>query len=270
MKKAWVPLVFGFPFVPLALAGVKTDLQKEGLIGPVRTVRMETAQFSHHHGQWIEGSRGQPSSITYDRHGNLIEGGYAAKTLHVYDAQGNRLETASYGPNGALLDKTRYIYDDRGNLTEAVSESSGYINRTVYTYDDQGKLIGETVYGPGGNVAVESMHIYDAQGRRVQTINHDPAHDPGLGIEKVVTTYDTRGNIKELTSYYARRPGDEEERPVPLPNKWVYTYDFDAHGNWVKQTETLCTSESGKPVCEPSRVTYRTITYYPEATTQEP
>jgi antitoxin component YwqK of YwqJK toxin-antitoxin module len=270
MKKALILLVFGFPFVSLVLAGVKTDLQKEGLIGPVQTVRTETAQFSHHSGQWIEGPCGQPSSVTYDRYGNLIEGGYAAKIFHTYDAQGNRLETIFYGPDGALLDKTRYTYDGRGNLTEAVSESSNYINRTVYTYDDQGKLIGETVYDPGGNIAVESMHIYDSQGRRVQTINHDPAHDPGLGIEKVVTTYDPRGNIKELTSYYTRRPGDEEERPVPLPNKWVYAYEFDAHGNWVKQTKTSCSAETGKLVCESSLVTYRTITYYPESSTQEP
>lgn len=270
VKRAVVSLVFSLHFVSLAAAGVKTDLQKEGLIGPVRTVRTETAQFSHHRGQWIEGPRGQPASMTYDRHGNRIEGGYAAKTLHTYDAQGNRIETISYGPDGSLLDKTLYTYDGRGNLTEAVSESSGYINRTGYTYDDRGKLTEETVYGPGGDIKVESVHIYDAQGRKIQTIDKDPAHDPGLGIDKVVTTYDTKGNIIEMTTYYTRRAGDEEERPVSLPNKRVYTYEFDARGNWVKRTWTLCSSESGKPVCEPSLVTYRTITYYPKATAQEP
>jgi hypothetical protein len=116
MKKALILLVFGFPFVPLALAGVKTDLQEKGLIGPVQTVRTEEAQFSQRSGQWIEGPHGQPASTTYDRQGNRTEDWYAAKILHTYDTQGNRLETTFHGPDGALLGKTRYIYDDKGFL----------------------------------------------------------------------------------------------------------------------------------------------------------
>jgi len=95
---------------------VKTDLQEDGLVGPVRAVQIATAGFSNHSGHWVEEPRGLPARITYDVRGNRIEGGYAAKTLHTYNAQGNRLETMTYGPAGALIDKTRYTYDDTGRL----------------------------------------------------------------------------------------------------------------------------------------------------------
>jgi len=38
--------------------------------------------------------------------------------------------------------------------------------------------------------------------------------------------------------------------------------EFDAQGNWVKQTQTLCTMqiEESTPVYQPYLVTYRTIT----------
>jgi hypothetical protein len=42
------------------------------------------------------------------------------------------------------------------------------------------------------------------------------------------------------------------------------TLDSRRHGNWIKQAETCCSSESGQAVCDPSLVTYRTITHYPE------
>jgi hypothetical protein len=100
----------------------------------------------------------------------------------------------------------------------------------------------------------------------METINYD-AHDAGLGIAKVVTTYDPRGNIKDITTYYTRRAGGEEdeEAPIPPPAKFVYTYEFDAQGNWIRQIQTNCgTAKSGQLVCEPSMVTYRSITYSSE------
>jgi hypothetical protein len=143
----------------------------------------------------------------------------------------------------------------------------GVASYTVSTYDSEGNLIEEEFSRSGSGY--RSVHTYDAQGKRVTTTQYSD-RDPGLGIEKTVLAYDARGNITELTTYYTQRAGDKEVRPIPPPNKRVYTYEFDAHGNWVKQTMTLCSAESGKPVCEPSLVTYRTITYYPEAAGREP
>jgi hypothetical protein len=208
---------------------------------------------------------------TYNAQGSLVEevsynpdSSLLRKTLYTYDDKGNLIETVSYGSDGSLLGKAVHTYDAQGHLTEAVSyDAFGVIAyKTVYAYDDKGNLTEETVYGAGGSPISRSVHTYDAQGRRIEMTHYDLAHGAGLGIDRTVETYDTQGNILELTTYYTEKAGDPEERQVPPPSKIIYTYEWDTHGNWVKQTETRCTSETGTPICEPSLVTYRTITYY--------
>jgi hypothetical protein len=298
-KGVFVSLVFSLYLASLAVAEVKTDLQKEGFIGPVQTVQIQTAQFSSQSGQWIEGPRELSASITYDVRGNkteVIGSAFVGKTLYAYNAQGDLTETLSYSPDGSLSERTVYTYDAKGNLMETVSyapdgsshrktvyiynaqgqlteqitcDAAGCFDKGTYTYDPYGNLVEERFYYPdSAAIKLHIAHTYDAQGRRIQT-ERGPAH-LGLGIEKTVETYDANGNILELTTYYTEKVGDEEDRPIPPPAKRVYTYEFDTHGNWIKQTQTLCTAETGEPVCEPFMVTYRTITYYPEPERPQP
>jgi YD repeat-containing protein len=305
-----ITLVLGALIVPLAVAGMKTDRQAESLVGPVRTIRIEAARFSKQSGQWVEEPRELVALISYNARGNKTEvipgpigtgarwlvegiplertiytsdlqgklteevsynpdGSLSSKTVHTYDSQGREQETSSYEPNGSLTSKTTYMYDDEGKLIEEVCYNPfGLLNTMLFTYDDKGNLTAEQIYDPSG-LKSRSEHTYDEHGRRVATTNYDP-HGPALGISKVVTTYDAKGSILEVTTYYTHKTGDEEDRPIPPPAKRVYTYEFDTYGNWIKQTQTLCTSETGKPVCEPSLVTYRTITYYPETEMPRP
>jgi len=290
MKRLIVAIAFSLHLASLAAAGMKTDQEEEGLIGPVRTVQIETARFSNQSGRWVEGSRELSASITYDVRGNKTEiKGNVGKTIYSYDTQGKRTEEVLYGPDGILSGRTTYTYDDKGKLREAISDNPndssfrktlytydaqdrlieqiscdtvGCFDKVTHTYDSQGNLTEETFYYPdGSSIKSRLVHTYDEQGRRIKTIDSD-AHDPALGLDQVVTTYDDKGNMLETTTSYTHKISDEEDRPIPPPAKTVYTYKFDAHGNWVKQTSSLCASESGKPVCEPSIATYRTITYY--------
>jgi hypothetical protein len=48
--------------------------------------------------------------------------------------------------------------------------------------------------------------------------------------------------------------------------KEVYTYEFDAVGNWVKMTTSVAVMEGGKVSFEPSEVTYRSISYFLDQT----
>lgn len=246
MKRWFVSLVFSLHLASLAVAEVKTDLQREGFIGPVQTVQIQTAQFSENQsGQWVEGPHGRPAIITYDVKGNRIEGKSedTAKTVYTYDAQGRVIE-------------------------QITCDVVGCFDKIAYTYNPYGNLIEERFYYPdSSSIKLRLVHTYDKQGRRTQTESYD-AHDPGLGIEKTVQTYDANGNILELTTYYTEKIGDEEGKPIPPPAKFAYTYEWDTHGNWVKQAQTSCTAETGTPVCEPSLVTYQAITYYPETEVQ--
>ena len=306
MKRTLVSLVFSLHLISLAVAGVKTDLQEDGLRGSVQTVRIETAQFASRAGHWMEGPRGPSLTTTYDIHGNRIERVTSdSKMLYTYNAQGNLSAIVTYDPNRSLCQfgypcdargrkletrllydsqgrkletrslyfdgtpdqKIVYVYDDKGHLLEeATSDPGGLIGKMVYTYDGEEHLIKEDVYGPSGGVKIELFHTYDEYGRRIATTTSD-AHDAALGIEKTVETYDGQGNVLEITTYYTERAVDEEGNTIPPPAKFIYTYEWDTHSNWIKQFQFLCTAqkESIKPVCEPYMVTYRTITYYNDA-----
>jgi antitoxin component YwqK of YwqJK toxin-antitoxin module len=293
-----VAITFSLLSISSAITGVKMDLQEDDLIGPVQTVRIETSQFSDQAGHWVEGPRGPSVTTTYDVKGNRIErvtpdnktlytynaqgdlretvsynpdGSLSGRTVYTYDDKGELMETVSHNPDGSLSAKTSCIYDSRGNLTETVYYDAfdTIVHKVVYTYNDKGNLAEEEIYGSSG-IKGRAVYTYDAQGNRTEKAYSDLAHGPGLGIDRTVETYDANGNILELITYYTQKAGDPEEREIPPPSKFIYTYEWDTHGNWVKQTQTLCTSESGKPVCEPSLVTYRTITYYSEAETPRP
>ena len=92
---------------------------------------------------------------------------------------------------------------------------------------------------------------YDQKGNRVDTAYFLAAGGSLTGKE--VYKYDERGNIVEMTLH----GGDGS-----LVAREVYTYEFDAVGNWVKMTTAVAVVEGGKVTFEPSEVTYRTISYY--------
>lgn len=92
---------------------------------------------------------------------------------------------------------------------------------------------------------------YDQKGNRVDNAYFLAAGGSLTGKE--VYKYDARGNIVEMTLH-----NDDGT----LLAKEVYTYEFDAVGNWVKMTTSVAMMEGGKVTFEPSEVTYRTISYF--------
>src|SRR5215210_3337901 len=92
---------------------------------------------------------------------------------------------------------------------------------------------------------------YDQKGNRVDNAYFLAAGGSLTGKE--VYKYDERGNIVEMTLH-----NDDGT----LLAKEVYTYEFDAVGNWVKMTTSVAVMEGGKISFEPSEVTYRMISYF--------
>jgi TonB family protein len=133
-----------------------SDREQDGLAGPVRRVKTETAKISVKNGKPVEGARVVLETTTYDQRGTRIDNAY-------FLAAG-----------GTLTGKEVYKYDDKGNMVE------------MTLYNDDGSLLA----------------------------------------------------------------------------KEVYTYEFDAVGNWVKMTTAVAIIEAGKINFEPSEVTYRTISYF--------
>ena len=96
---------------------------------------------------------------------------------------------------------------------------------------------------------------YDQKGNRVDNAYFLAAGGSLTGKE--VYKYDERGNIVEMTLH-----NDDGT----LLAKEVYTYEFDAVGNWVKMTTSVAMMEGGLVTFEPSEVTYRTISYFLDQT----
>lgn len=139
-----------------AHASAASDREQDGLAGPVRRVKTETAKIAVKNGKPVEAARAVLETTTYDQKGNRVDNAYFLEA------------------GGTLTGKEVYKYDDKGNIVE--------------------------------------MTLHNADGS--------------------------------------------------LLAKEVYSYEFDAVGNWVKMTTSVAIIEGGKVTFEPSEVTYRSISYF--------
>jgi protein TonB len=151
-----LPRAFRLRHFSAAVAAASNEREQDGLAGPVRRVKTETAKITAKGGKPVEGARQVLETTTYDQKGNRVDNAY-------FLAAG-----------GSLTGKEIYKYDERGNIVE------------MTLHNDDGTLLA----------------------------------------------------------------------------KEVYTYEFDAVGNWTKMTTSVAVIEGGKVSFEPSEVTYRTISYY--------
>jgi hypothetical protein len=104
-------------------------------------------------------------------------------------------------------------------------------------YDSSGKLWLRYVYKYQGNKKEELVYSEDGSLNR-----------------KNVSTLDDKGNEVE-ESFYDVKDGSVSER-------YSYSYEFDAKGNWIKRTASKWAAKDGKEQFAPYSITYRTITYY--------
>ncbi len=106
----------------------------------------------------------------------------------------------------------------------------------------------------GKRVLLEAAE-YDLKGAKTVNQYFPVAASAPTGRE--VYKYDDKGNISEMTL-----SGNDGS----LISKEVYKYEYDSLGNWTKMTTAVAVVENGSITFEPTEVTYRTISYYLDAT----
>lgn len=280
-----------FPIISLANSLI-IDRKGDQLRGPVQSAHIEAARISKKSGRWVEEKRELVNVVSYNANGKrtaetpgqsslagLFEGVYYGNKQYAYDEHGRLSEITIFRPDGPLLSKQFFTYDTLGRLLVATSQDYDQSTNitTRYGYDGKGRLIKEEsnlgerhyVYNAMGLLVKEEsegsllIYSYDAKEHKISTTSYD-AHGPGLGIEKVVTRYDSVENIISITTYYTHPPEEKKRRHIALPNTSIYTYEYDSYGNWVKQTRWDCPAptRNGKLRCEPSLAAYRTFSYY--------
>ncbi|HEV7374523.1 MAG TPA: nuclear transport factor 2 family protein [Pyrinomonadaceae bacterium] len=95
------------------------------------------------------------------------------------------------------------------------------------------------------------LTTYDNQGKRVDNSYYLVSTNSQAGKEEYA--HDDKGNVSEMTL---------RDNNNNILSKAVYTYEYDAVGNWIKMVTSTVVYEGGKVTRQPTEVTYRTITYY--------
>src|SRR5258705_5985021 len=144
-------------------AVAESDRSRDGLVGPVRRVRTETAKLTNQDGKSIESKRVMLETAAYDLKGNKTENQYfpiagatlTGKEVYKYDDKGNISEMTLLNSDGSLLSREiyKYEYDFAGNwnkMTTLVAvvvesgklqfETSEITYRTIMYYLDENML----------------------------------------------------------------------------------------------------------------------------------
>lgn len=126
---------------PPVLAAAKSNSEQDGLNGPVRRVRLETAQILVKDGKPVEGRREVRGVATYDQRGRKIDnvpypvegGSLTGKKQYRYDEKGNIIEMVARDDDGSVLSKETYKYefDELGNWKKMTTSVAVYENGTV-------------------------------------------------------------------------------------------------------------------------------------------
>jgi protein TonB len=139
-----------------------SDREQDGLAGPVRRVKTETAKIAVKNGKPVEGARAVLETTTYDQRGNRVDNAYfleaggtlTGKEVYKYDDKGNIVEMTLHNADGSLLAKEVYAYefDAVGNwvkMTTSVAiieggkvtfEPSEVTYRSISYFLDEGML----------------------------------------------------------------------------------------------------------------------------------
>lgn len=229
MRRIILPLMLAVALVETSGAQQKkTDLEHAGLLGKVKTVKVEEAKLSNKSGKPVEGKRVQVETQSYGENGMLvksvrIDAGLRGDYFYTYDASGNRLELIRSSTSSSHV-RTEFRYDANGNRIEEVQTGDeGLVGKTANVYDAKGRCTERRLYNKQGLFA-----------RRAYTFAADA--NPTEEAE-----YDPKG---------------------ALVGKQGYSYELDATGNWTKRITSAQGMSNGKPVTEPAEASYRTITYY--------
>jgi hypothetical protein len=272
----------------------KTDREKEHLIGSVKSVRSEVTDYDRDSSP-RKGRARQLDTVTYDVNGNEVEriiyddyGFLVGKEIRTYDANDVLIETRLSDPKGPMMERRVYGVDN-GKLAQIITygpknvavlkqidayDANGRLQQELYF--DPDKLRGKTVYKYDQSSNISEVNFYLADGSKaIAPIG------PCLGAHRVIYTYDKErrldtaiafepdGKMKQSWRYAYSSKGqvaeDTRESDWSI-TKFVNAYEYDSHGNWVKQVSNVTFTDrsnlmGGGPTSRRTE-TLREIIYY--------
>jgi hypothetical protein len=268
------------------------------LVGPVRTVRTETANMLQKDGHYVEGPRVLNMTVSlnedgnrtelglYDEKGELVRrivskfegrklvefvnydgaGNMWLRGVELYDAERRVREKATYNGDGSQRSKTTLTRNERGQLIEMTEyDAKGtLLEKSSNTYNAVGepKSVERSSYTADGLLSRRELYNFTEKLSERFTYNKDGSlAGKSIRVNQQITDYAPDGTLKKSTfiTNVGRLPEELTYNPDGNTRKESQIPDeIDAHGNWVKQTGWVSDAQGTKPV----KVTYRTITYY--------
>jgi|SRR5882724_3672649 len=212
-----------------------TDREKDGLLGPVRRVTVESAKISFKNGSPVEGPRVLRAVTTYDPRGRKIDNlAYPVegttppgKESYKYDDKGNIVEMELRGPEGSVLSKElyKYVLDELGNWKQmttslAVFEDGKLGDEPVeVTYRSITYFYGQEIARLTASASKNSNapraagnNLTKPAAKPVKQIVTEPA-----SVETSVTTSDARVQPARETPKNAGATGDTSAKPSETP-----------------------------------------------------
>jgi YD repeat-containing protein len=169
----------------------------------------------------------------------LREGG---STITQYDELDRPREVLLHDVHGTLTSRAVRVYDQQGRVTEEkmliddpVALMSGQQKGALQDAAEAQQLREQLAAFLGGSEMWSTKYKYDDKGRKVLTLRNTFNQI----AETITTSYNDQGDvIKELTTSTvtaAVNPAGEETRS----SETVYSYEYDANGNWTRQRTSL-------------------------------
>ena len=240
------------------LAHLESDAETADLVGRVKTVRLESVKFLRDGRRWVEGARQFISTTRYDEQGNTLEeefykpnGALAVKVVYSYDPRGLHAEESVFKGEASLPSRLVYRHDEAGRLVEKlIYRADGAFDwKVAYDYDQKGNKREVAIYQADGALSAKRLYLYDGAGNQIE----EAVYSDDRLVSKGAFSYDAKGNrTKEVFSLPKGTVSAE----------YLYDYEFDAAGNWIKRTRSSLRPDSGQVDLEHSDVAYRTISYY--------
>jgi hypothetical protein len=191
--------------------------------------------------------------------------------MEYYNERGNLTKSELYDWKGNLFQVTVFGYLDGARASNYMSISHEYnpppmmmiskpgeekpkydprySNKFEFKYDNQKRLIEKAWINNAGKLQIRYVYKYSGLQREEWVYSED-----GSLNQHYLSVLDDKGNEIEWTIF--------EVRDGTVRSKHSYAYEFDAKGNWVKQTSSKWVTKDGRSYYEPTAVSYRTITYY--------
>lgn len=228
---------------------VGNDVSDGNLVGRVKSVLEESLDLTD---TWALQTKKRDSFDQYNEEGYFLR-------RELYDYKGNLDTIKVYGYiDGNRVSRSSYIQHEYNPPPPLVASPTNapekkwdrrYDARYEYRYDDQKRLVEVKSFLSNGDLSHRVVYKYE--GKQVETLIYLKS---GELNQNYLALIDEKKNEIERT---ARDPRDGA-----IGTKYVYQYEYDSKGNWIKRTTSKEVTKNGSSTLEPQYVDFRTITYY--------